>query len=250
MKHHHMAGRVGRALAGSIITTMAIGGATLALGSAPAFATASSSTGCVAATVLAARASTEAPGAGTIGSLVKDIQASVSAAVSTSSVNYPATLTNYASSAAQGDSAMKSELTLIVDSCPSEKVVIVGYSQGAQLVGDVLGGGGGGSLGATSAPLPSSISSHIIAAIQFGDPRHLPNLSFDKGTDPGATGLFPRAASQSINGFAGILQSYCDTGDPFCAGGFNLSAHLDYDTKYDSSANTFVKGKLNAAGVK
>ena len=37
-------------------------------------------------------------------------------------------------------------------------------------------------------------------------------------------------------------------GDPFCAGGFNLGAHLDYTQKYDTAASTFVQGKLNAAG--
>ena len=94
--------------------------------------------------VLAACASTEAPGEGVIASLVDRIQASVNAGVTESSVDYPATLNNYASSAAQGDTAIKAQLTALVNQCPSMKIVIVGYSQGAQLVGDVLAGGGTG----------------------------------------------------------------------------------------------------------
>jgi acetylxylan esterase len=249
MIHHRMVGRMGRVLTGTVVTTMAAGGLALALQTAPAAAVSQSGSACAPATVLAARASTEAQGEGTIASLVDKIQASVSAGVTESAVVYPATLTNYASSAAKGDSAMKSELQTLVTNCPNQKIVIVGYSQGAQLVGDVLGGGGGGSLGTATPPSPSSVTSHIIAAIQFGDPRHLPNKSFNQGTDLGATGLFPRPASESIDAFSSILQSYCDNGDPFCAGGNNLSAHLDYDSKYDTAAAAFVKGKLNAAGV-
>ncbi len=244
MRHSFQAKRTGLAL-----VILAVAAAAMAIISAPAGAVSQSGSGCAPATVLAARASTERQGEGTIASLVDKIQASVNAGVTESAVVYPATLNNYANSAAQGDSAMKSELQTIVNNCPNQKVVIVGYSQGAQLVGDVLGGGGGGSLGAATAPSPSSVTSHIIAAIQFGDPRHLPNKSFNQGTAKGATGLFPRPASESIDAFSAILQSYCDTGDPFCASGNNLAAHLDYDQKYDTQAAAFVKGKLNAAGV-
>jgi hypothetical protein len=128
--------------------------------------------------------------------------------------------------------------------------VLVGYSQGAQVVGDALGGGGGGNLGtpATSA-VPSATAAKIIAVIQMGDPRRVRGLSFDVGNDPNATGLFPRPSSESLSSVASKFQSYCDTGDPFCASGANLSAHLDYTQKYNSAASQFVTQKLNAAGI-
>jgi hypothetical protein len=40
-----------------------------------------------------------------------------------------------------------------------------------------------------------------------------------------------------------------DTGDPFCARGANLSAHLDYTQKYNNAASAFVTQRLNAAGI-
>jgi hypothetical protein len=80
--------------------------------------------------VLAARASTGAPGAGIIGSLVTLVQNSAASTVITSSVNYPALLFPYNTSTDQGDAAVR---------------------QGAQLVGDVLGGVVG--LGAAGAPV-------------------------------------------------------------------------------------------------
>jgi cutinase len=216
---------------------------------APAGAVASTAS-CATVHVIAARASTEAQGDGVIGALATLIQGDVSATVSQEAVVYPASLTNYASSVAKGDSAIKSELATDVANCPNEQFVLIGYSQGAQVVGDALGGGGGGNLGtAATAGVPASTAAKIIAVVQMGDPRRVPGLSFDVGTDPGATGLFPRPASESLSSFAAKFVSYCDTGDPFCASGANLSAHLDYTQKYDSAASTFVTGKLNAAGI-
>jgi acetylxylan esterase len=218
-------------------------------GAMPAGATASTAS-CAAVHIIVARASTEAAGDGVIGALATLIQGDVNATVSQEAVVYPASLTNYASSVAQGDSAMAKDIENAVSACPNEKIVLLGYSQGAQVVGDVLAGGGGGSLGAQSAPIPAADAAKVIAAIQFGDPRHQPNLSpIDLGTDPGAQGIFPVVSGQSRAAFGAVLRSWCDTGDPFCAGGLNLNAHLQYTQKYDTAANTFVKGRLTAAGI-
>ena len=236
-----------RAVAAAAAAGLCCGALVLAAG--PAGATASSAS-CTTVHVIAARASTEAPGDGVIGSLVTLIQGDVSATVSQEAVVYPATLQNYASSVAKGDSAIASELATDVQNCPAEEFVLVGYSQGAQVVGDALGGGGGGNLGTPATPgVSPAIAAKIIAVIQMGDPRRIPGLSFDVGNDPGATGLFPRPASESLAAFASEIQSYCDTGDPFCAGGANLFAHLDYTQKYNAAASAFVTARLNAAGI-
>ena len=71
----------------------------------------------------------EAPGPGIIGALVTQVQQQSSQTVSTSSVDYPATLTNYASSSAQGTAATKTLLMNQVSRCPNQKIVLVGYSQ-------------------------------------------------------------------------------------------------------------------------
>ena len=216
----------------------------------PAGATASTAS-CAAVHIIVARASTEAQGDGVIGALATLIQGDVNATVSQEAVVYPATLNNYASSVGKGDSAMAADIENAVSACPNEKIVLLGYSQGAQVVGDVLAGGGGSSLGvAETAPIPAADAAKVIAAIQFGDPRHQPNLSpIDLGTDPGAQGIFKVGADQSRAAFGAILRSWCDTGDPFCAGGNNLNAHLQYTNKYDTAANTFVAGRLSAAGI-
>lgn len=205
---------------------------------------------CAAVHVIAARGSTELPGPGVIGSLVEKIQDTVTATVSTSAVAYPALLKPYDYSTTAGDTAVEQELTAETQRCPDQKIVLVGYSQGAQIIGDALAGGGGAAgLGPATAPVPQSVAGHVTAVVQYGDPRHMPNLTFDKGTDHGATGLFPRGADQSLTPFARIIQSYCDIGDPFCARGNQIAAHLDYTTKYNADAASFVLAQLRAAGI-
>lgn len=201
--------------------------------------------GCAQVAVMTARASGEAPGEGITGSLVTQIVNSSNQTVSRASVSYPATLTNYASSSAQGVSALKTQLTNEVNACPSAQVVLLGYSQGAQVVLDVLGGGGGGLLGATTAPVSSSVSSHVTAVATFGDPRHVVGQSFDLGTST-RNGLFPRTSGQlqALGGFAGRIQAYCDSQDEFCDSGTSLTVHLTYLDRDQNAATSFVLGKI------
>jgi hypothetical protein len=195
---------------------------------------------------ITARASTEAAGEGITGALVTQVVNASAQTVSRASVNYPATLNNYANSSLQGINALKSQLTNLVNSCPNTKVVLMGYSQGAHVVGDVLGGGQGGSLGATTAPVASSVSSHVVAVATFGDPRHVvsgPN--FNAGTS-NRNGLFPRSAAQvnALNAFSPRIRSWCDANDTFCSSGFSTNVHLTYLNRYQDAAAQFVLGRI------
>lgn len=213
----------------------------------PAAAVPASGNGCAAVSIITARASTEAPGEGITGALVTQIVNSSQQTVSRASVDYPATLTNYAQSSLQGINALKAQLTSLVNACPSTKVVLLGYSQGAHVVGDVLGGGQGGSLGASTPPISSAISSHVVAVATFGDPRHVANgPNFNAGTAT-VNGLFPRSAAQvsALNAFAPRIRSWCDRNDTFCASGFSTTVHLTYLSRYQDAAAAFV---LNLVG--
>jgi acetylxylan esterase len=223
------------------VLVAAAGGLTIA--TAPATAVPAPGGGCAAVHVITARASTEAPGEGITGALVTQIVNSSRQTVSRASVNYPAN--NYASSSAQGVSALKIQLTNQVNACPNQKIVLAGYSQGAHVVLDVLGGGGGGSLGATTPPIAAAIASHVTAVATFGDPRHVVNQAFDLGTSR-RNGLFPRTAAQLqvLAGFANRIQAYCDTNDTFCDSGASVQVHLTYLNRYQNAAAGFVLGKI------
>src|SRR5262249_10454623 len=146
-----------------------------------------------------------------------------------------------------GINALKTQLTNLVNSCPNTKVVLMGYSQGAHVVTDVLAGGQGGSLGATTAPISTSIGSHVVAVTTFGNPRHLvPDQSFNKGTST-RSGLFPQTAAQEqvLNStYSSRISAWCDRNDPFCDSGFSTNVHLTYLNRYQNTAAQFVLGKI------
>jgi len=100
--------------------------------------------------VIVARASTEAPGQGIIGAVADEIVERIPGSDSVAVV-YPATLTNYLSSESQGVAAMTKLIENYVADCPDSKIVLMGYSQGAHVTGDVLCGS------STSNPLPSNL---------------------------------------------------------------------------------------------
>ena len=196
--------------------------------------------------IITARASTEAAGEGITGALVTQVVNATAQTVSRASVSYPATLNNYNSSSLQGINALKTQLTNLVNSCPSTKVVLMGYSQGAHVVADVLGGGQGGSLGTATAPISATIGSHVVAVATFGDPRHVTNQPFNLGTST-RNGRFPRSATQLnvLNStYAGKIAAWCDANDTFCASGISLNVHLTYLNRYQNAAASFVLGKV------
>jgi acetylxylan esterase len=235
-----------RRRAGILCAIAAIGGLGLtAVVTGQASAVTAPTSGCASVGIITARASGEAAGEGITGALVTQIVNSSAQTVSRASVSYPATLTNYASSSAQGVAALKTQLTNAVNACPNEKIVLLGYSQGAQVVLDVLGGGGGGTLGATTAPIATSIATHVQAVATFGDPRHVTGQAFDLGTST-HNGLFPRTTAElnTLKSFAPRIQAYCDSQDEFCDSGASLEVHLTYLNRDQNAAASFVLGKV------
>ena len=206
-----------------------------------------SSGGCAQVSIITARASTENAGEGITGALVTQVVNASTQTVSRAAVSYPATLNNYNNSSLQGINALKTQLTNLVNSCPNTKVVLMGYSQGAHVVGDVLGGGQGGSLGTATPAIAANISSHVVAVATFGDPRHVASgPNFNAGTAT-RNGRFPRSAAQvsALNAFSPRIRSWCDTNDTFCAGGNSVNVHLTYLNRYQNAAASFV---LNLIG--
>ncbi|KAF8160042.1 cutinase [Crassisporium funariophilum] len=199
---------------------------------------------CAAVHIIAARASTELPGAGIIGALVEQVQKESSQTVSTSNVDYPALLFPYATSSASGTAATKTLLTNQANNCPNQKIVLVGYSQGAHIIGDAVAGGGGGALGATTAPVSASIANRVVAIVQMGDPRHVSGKSYNRGTSRNQ-GLYARLSSQE---YSATLQprilNFCDSGDTFCDSGIDTIAHLTYLSRYQDTAANFILSQI------
>ena len=228
-----------------LATATAAGALALTAVATPAAAVPSNG-GCAQVSIITARASTEAAGEGITGALVTQVVNASTQTVSRASVSYPATLNNYNNSSLQGINALKTQLTNLVNSCPNTKVVLMGYSQGAHVSTDVLGGGQGGSLGTATAPISASIGSHVVALVTFGNPRHVANAPFNLGTATRA-GRFPQTAAQLqvLNStYAGKIAAWCDRNDTFCDSGTSTNVHLTYLNRYQNAAANFVLGKI------
>jgi hypothetical protein len=140
------------------------------------------STECSAVHVIVDRATGEPPSQGVIGTLATLIALRVPD-TTVEWVNYPAVLVPYDQSTATGIEMTKARVQDYADSCPVAKIILLGYSQGAQVVGDVLCGGGGAfGLGPLTDPLEDEYLRRVAAVVQMGDPRFVANQAWNAGT--------------------------------------------------------------------
>ncbi|WP_436534803.1 cutinase family protein [Actinoplanes sp. HUAS TT8] len=198
---------------------------------------------CPDAHIIVTRASTEAPGTGIIGSLATAVTRASDQTITVEATDYPALLNPYPPSVAAGTKALTTQLTNEATNCPDTKIVVMGYSQGAHVIGDVLAGTGRVAGFTQSAAISTGVSDKVVAVILMGDPRYVPGKSFNAGTSQ-TRGLFARGEDASLDAFTGRTQSYCDTGDTFCASGASVAVHLSYTRKYNNVAEKFVLSKI------
>ncbi|KAK4116122.1 carbohydrate esterase family 5 protein [Canariomyces notabilis] len=147
---------------------------------------------------------------------------------------------SYDNSATQGTAAVVRAVTDLNRRCPNTKIVLIGYSQGGQIMDNALCGGAGATL--TGAALNA-----VKAAIFMGDPHNNVGLPYNVGT------CRNKGFAARPNGFQcspanpAIIQSYCDSTDPYCCNGNDANSHQQYVNKYGQQALAFIKKLLDAA---
>jgi acetylxylan esterase len=111
---------------------------------------------CAPVHLFVARGTTELPGDGSIGSLAQLVlQANPGA--TKESIDYPAnTDPTYIASVTSGIEAVTEQVTSYVSACPNSTLVLIGYSQGAQIILNALCGSGSPQLGGTGEPTITS----------------------------------------------------------------------------------------------
>lgn len=200
------------------VTILALAGGGLTAAAAPA----ASAAACTNIDVVVARGTSEP---GTLGTIVGDpVYADLQTALAgqtTSSypVNYPASL-NEPSSVEQGNADLVNHVTSQALACPSQRFILVGYSQGANVVDNSIGISSAGALvgGPIVATIPDWIQPRIAAILLFGNPI--------------------RALGESVTGsYASRTDDFCASQDPVCqAGGTNWTAHLSYGSDASAAA--------------
>ncbi|GAP84754.1 putative carbohydrate esterase family 5 protein [Rosellinia necatrix] len=158
----------------------------------------------------------------------------------------------YCESVQAGVKNGKAQINAYAKRCPNAKLVLTGYSQGAEVLGDILGGAGGSYFGcsqANSSPLDMQSTAHknIKAITFFGNVRHVPNQPYNTGTAANVgAGIYPRTGSSlnNLNKYSNKIQDYCLANDTVCGGGGDGSAHTIYFDIYTQTAAEWIKTKL------
>ncbi len=133
----------------------------------------------------------------------------------------------------------------LVKNCPQVDIVLIGLSQGAQVITEAL----------YPANTPTTVTKRIKAIVLFGNPVRQSNTSYDVGTnanngilsDPG---LQPGKVDVSLPRFLWPeTRSYCLLHDPICAfSAQDFTDHLVVHSTYGSSAYAAAGAKF-AAGL-
>ncbi|MFF6952081.1 cutinase family protein [Streptomyces iakyrus] len=178
--------------------------------------------------VVAARGTFEP---GTLGFIVGDPvysalqKKAVGKSFSSYKVNYPADLSP--TSAAQGNLDLVNHVKSQAATCPGQKFVLVGYSQGANVVDNSIGISSAGAVVGSPivATLPAAVEPKVAAVLLFGNPI--------------------RALGKSVTGtYQSRTLDLCAQGDPVCEnGGGDVGAHLSYRDDAEEAA-TFAAGRL------
>ncbi|CAN9275105.1 unnamed protein product [Alternaria alternata] len=153
---------------------------------------------------------------------------------------------DYCNQVAEGARNGISQITAFHEKCPCSHIVVNGYSEGAHVVGDVLGGPGGCTFVSTGLDNNSAAGKAVAAALLWGDVMHTANQPYNvlDGADKQANGRKPEDLAR-LNRYAPVLRSYCAAGDPVCAGGNIVADHLNYFELYTDDASSWVVSKID-----
>jgi cutinase len=168
---------------------------------------------------------------GSLGFIVGDpvfsaLQRSIrSKSLSSYAVDYPANLDLM--SATKGNLNLVDHVKNQAAACPNQRFILVGYSQGANVVDNSIGiSSAGAVVGAPiAATIPANLQPRIAAVLVFGNPI--------------------RSVGRRITGtFESRTKDFCAGGDPICEkGGGNTLAHLGYGGNANEAA-AFAAGKV------
>nr|WP_253869819.1 cutinase family protein [Mycobacterium sp. 1164966.3] len=187
---------------------------------------------CTDAEVVFARGTSEPPGVGRVGQAFIDSlrQQTPGMNIGVYAVNYPASRLQL--HGGDGANDVVSHVKSMASSCPATKIVLGGYSQGADVI-DIVSGVPIGGLNFGS-PLPPEYADNVAAVAVFGNVANRAGGSL---------------TSQSAM-FGSKAVDLCNPSDPIChAGpGNEWSGHTEgYVPVYTTQAATFVASKLLAS---
>ncbi|MBS4727792.1 cutinase family protein [Mycobacterium sp. SM1] len=172
--------------------------------------------------VVFARGTGEPPGVGRVGQAFVDaLRLQVPGrSVGVYPVNYPAS-SDYVNSATAGANDVSTYVESMAAKCPTTKVVLGGYSQGA------------GVIDLATDSMPPQVANHVAAVALFGNPQSIYAKSLAGGRLPAISPLY---RPKTID--------LCVPGDMICSEGGSIVPHLLYVPEMTNQAAAFVASRL------
>ncbi|TCJ97483.1 cutinase [Nocardia alba] len=123
-------------------------------------------------------------------------------------LEYPASMAT--DGAVRGVENLTALLNEAAAACPDQQLVLLGYSQGARVIGNTL---------AARTALTDRAAARISAIALFGSPLFNGTEPYDRGSfDPGLSGT-GALRTGALTEFGDRLRDYCNAGDRVCQGG-------------------------------
>jgi len=114
--------------------------------------------------------------------------------------------------------------------CATQQFILLGYSQGALVIGDALVSPEARLVGEHVGVVSAEAASRILAIVLYGNPRFVADEPYSVGTfTPSHDGILPRQAG-SLAEFAERMRDYCVEGDFICQSTLEVDPekHMDY----------------------
>ncbi|KAH9814605.1 cutinase-domain-containing protein [Melampsora americana] len=149
-------------------------------------------------------------------------------------VVYPATV-DYNNGPKQGANDALRYISARKGKCASSKLVLIGYSEGAMVITQLLNKQG----------FPAESVSSIIL---YGNPYWIAGKQYNAGTAKTGKSIAAMTGIKLPPTFGPKTQDICLTGDMICCGG-SMGPHLKYPgSQYEKDAVTFSAKMLNGGG--
>jgi hypothetical protein len=167
--------------------------------------------------------------------------------VSVYDVRYPAQ-PSFATSAPQGVTDLVNHVNAEAVSCPNQRYVLLGYSQGGLVVGDSLVAPSGRAYRQTGPTLSTAAASRIEAVGMYGSMRFTAGEPFNAGNhNPARSSMLPRTRG-ALNAYGDRIIDYCYDNDWVCQNTGSFITHLGYiwDGTAQQEVATFAVNEVRA----
>ncbi|GAB2553523.1 cutinase family protein [Leucobacter ruminantium] len=143
-------------------------------------------------------------------------------------LDYPAD-TDIKEGGTEGVRMLIDTLNVQAEACEEQRFVLLGYSQGALIIGDALSSADARIIGATVGAVGEEAAERVLAIVFYGDPRFVGSEPFNAGDfDPALGGLLPRPEA-ALAPFADRISDYCVARDFICQSNLDLQQGVELD---------------------